>query len=405
VSDVTGFGVKAKEAIDFLKGKLPERSLAWDDLAGPVHAKVFTVAGATNLAVVTDLHKAMTSAIENGTTITDFRKAFDKTVAENGWSHNGTRGWRTRVIFDANLRSAHMAGRWSQLWANRDRRPFLEYRTAGDARVRPLHRQWNGIVRPLTDPFWAVHYPPNGWGCRCTVRARNQAEIDAKGLRVSTEPFPTEMRTVTRGDDIVDTVPVGIDPGWDHNVGVSWVAPEVALGRKLASLPPELRDRMTAKTISPAFQEALAARFKAFRSAVKEGSQAAGAAQIVGFLDGPTTAAVQANLPDAQIRSTAVAVPAQPAGAFDWPDELLDQLPIHVRNYQAVLWDTQTASLVIVPDDTGRSLKRGRVGAINLRPASSGPAKGALEITSVDQVRPADLADPRFTVVSGRVPK
>lgn len=404
MSEVAGFGVKAKEAIDFLKTKLPERSLAWDDLAGPVHAKVFTVAGATNLSVVSDLHQAMTSAIENGTTIAEFRKSFDQAVAQNGWTYNGSRGWRTRVIFDANMRSAHMAGRWSQLWAGRDRRPFLEYRTAGDARVRPLHRQWNGIVRPLTDPFWSVHYPPNGWGCRCTVRARSQAEIDAKGLRVDTDPFPVKMRTVTRGDEVIDTVPVGIDPGWDHNVGVSWIAPEVALGRKLASLPPDLRDRMTAKTISPAFQEALAARFKAFRSAVKAGSQAAGGAQIVGFLDAPTTAAVQANLPDAQIRSTAMAVPAQPAGALDWPDELLDQLPIHVRNYQAVLWDTQTASLVIVPDDTGRSLKRGRVGTINLRPAISGAAKGALEITSVGQVRPADLSDPRFTVVSGRVP-
>lgn len=405
MATVEPFGVKAKEAIAFLKSKLPERTLAWDDLAGPVHAKVFTVAGATNLAVVNDLHQAMTSAIENGTTITDFRKAFDKTVAANGWTYNGSRGWRTQIIFDANMRSAHMAGRWAQLWAGRDRRPFLQYRTAGDTRVRPQHRQWNGTIRPLTDPFWSTHYPPNGWGCRCTVRSLSQAEIDAKGLRIDTEPFQVETRVVTKGDDISDVVPVGIDPGWDHNVGVSWIAPEVALGRKLASLPAELRDRWTDKTISPAFQEALSARFKAFRSAVKDGSQAAGAAQIVGFLDGPTTAAVQANLPEAQLRSTAIAVPAQSAGTLDWPDELLDQLPVHVRNYQAVLWDTEAAGLVIIPDDTGRALKRGRVGTINLRPANSGPAKGALEITSVGDARPADLADPRFTVVSGRLPK
>jgi uncharacterized protein with gpF-like domain len=84
MSEVAGFAVKAKGAIDFLKSKLPERSLAWDDLAGPVHAKVFTVAGATSLSVVTDLHKALTDAVDNGTTITEFRKAFDKTVATNG---------------------------------------------------------------------------------------------------------------------------------------------------------------------------------------------------------------------------------------------------------------------------------------------------------------------------------
>ena len=38
-------GVRFGEAIDNLKGKLPEASLRWDDLAGSVHGKVFTVAG------------------------------------------------------------------------------------------------------------------------------------------------------------------------------------------------------------------------------------------------------------------------------------------------------------------------------------------------------------------------
>ncbi len=408
MSEVAGFGVKAKGAIDFLKGKLPERSLAWDDLAGPVHAKVFTVAGATNLSVVSDLHKAITSAIENGTTITDFRKSFDKTVAENGWTYNGSRGWRTRIIFDANLRSAHMAGRWAQIWAGRDRVPFLQYRTAGDARVRAQHRQWNGIVRAITDAFWSVFYPPNGWGCRCTVRALSQAEVDAKGLTVSTEPYPIQTRTVTKKGEPTDVVPVGVDPGWDHNVGVSWISPEVALGRKLASLPASLRDRFIEKTISPAFQQALSERWKAFRGALKDVSKAPGAAQIVGFLDGHTVDALQASAPDTPVRSTAVAVTATTAAdsaLMDWPAELLDQLPVHIRNYQTILWDTDAAGLVIIPDDTGSALKRGQVGIIGLRQAVSGPAKGALEVTNVGRAKPADLAEPRFTVLVGRLPK
>lgn len=27
----------------------------------------------------------------------------------------------------------------------------------------------NGVTLPMSDPFWADYYPPNGWGCRCTV--------------------------------------------------------------------------------------------------------------------------------------------------------------------------------------------------------------------------------------------
>ena len=147
------FGVQFGEAIDYLKGKLPEASLAWDSLAGPVHGKVFTVAGSTSADLSRDIQQSLTAGLTNGTTITQFRKDFDATVQKHGWTYKGKRGWRTRVIFDANMRSAHMAGRWAQIEANADRRPFLQYRTAGDARVRRQHRQWNGLIYPVGDVF------------------------------------------------------------------------------------------------------------------------------------------------------------------------------------------------------------------------------------------------------------
>jgi hypothetical protein len=52
--DVEARGLPFREAIDYLKGKLPEASLSWDSLAGPVHAKVFTVAGATTADLRSD---------------------------------------------------------------------------------------------------------------------------------------------------------------------------------------------------------------------------------------------------------------------------------------------------------------------------------------------------------------
>jgi SPP1 gp7 family putative phage head morphogenesis protein len=403
-TEVQPFGVKASEAIAFLKGKLPEASLAWDDLAGPVHAKVFTVAGASTTAIASELHQAMVSAIDNGTTITDFRKSFDSTVAKHGWTYNGSRGWRTQIIFDANMRSAHMAGRWSQLWAGRERRPFLEYRTAGDSRVRPQHRQWNGIIRAITDAFWATFYPPNGWGCRCTVRARTQAEIDAKGLTVETSPFESIMRTVTKAGEPTDLVPVGVDPGWDHNVGVSWISPEIALGRKLLSLPPSLRDAMVAKTISPAFQKALKAGWNVFQKGFAGASAPpAAAAQIVGYLDGPTINGLQGQLPDAKIGSTAVAVTGEGMASLTWPAELLDDLPIHLRNYSAVLWDAEAKSLVVVPADTSKAGRiKGRAKhTIRVAPATTGPARGAMAVTATGITTDADLA--KFTVLSGRL--
>ena len=121
MSTVEAFNLKFQEAIDFLKGKMPAPTLAWDDLAGPAHAKVFAVAGATKADLVKDLHTAVTQAVDEGQSITQFRKNFDKAVASAGWTYRGKRGWRTRVIYDNNMRSAHMAGRWQQIQANKER--------------------------------------------------------------------------------------------------------------------------------------------------------------------------------------------------------------------------------------------------------------------------------------------
>lgn len=64
--------------------------------------------------------------------------------------------------------SAEMAAKWETFMEDGDRYN-LQYRTVGDDRVRPEHKQLNGITLPPTDKFWEDFTPPNGWNCRCTV--------------------------------------------------------------------------------------------------------------------------------------------------------------------------------------------------------------------------------------------
>lgn len=393
------FGPQFSEAISFLKGKLPEASLAWDDLAGPVHSKVFTVAGATSADLARDIQKSLAEGLANGTTITQFRKDFDKAVQDYGWTYKGKRGWRTSVIFDANMRSAHMAGRWSQLQANKDRRPYLQYRTAGDAKVRPQHRAWNGLVFHIDDPFWQTHYPPNGWGCRCTVRAYGQADLAAKGLQLA-EPYKVQMRNVVNRDgEITDRVPLGIDPGWDHNVGMSWIAPELALGAKLARLPPELRGLLVDKTISPAFQTVLNGRWTAFQTQVQAAGAATGDAQVIGYLD----SAALNGLADIQpLRSSAIAASDTVALAKQpWPATWLADLPANLRNYQAVLWDQIDQLLVIVPQG---KLPGSRLATATLRPNQRTKYGTALTIDNLGTSNAASLADAtRYRLIVGSI--
>lgn len=64
--------------------------------------------------------------------------------------------------------SAEMAAKWEDI--ERDGDDYnLQYRTAGDDKVRPEHAALHGVTLPPSDPFWDEYYPPNGWNCRCTV--------------------------------------------------------------------------------------------------------------------------------------------------------------------------------------------------------------------------------------------
>lgn len=54
---------------------------------------------------------------------------------------------------------------------------YLQYSTAGDERVRRSHRTLDGITLPMESKFWDWYYPPNGWGCRCTVIQRRKTKF------------------------------------------------------------------------------------------------------------------------------------------------------------------------------------------------------------------------------------
>ncbi|EJX07539.1 phage protein [gut metagenome] len=73
-----------------------------------------------------------------------------------------------RAEFNFVQASSEMAAKWERFIKDGDRY-YLQYRTAGDAKVRPTHAEMAGITLPVSDLFWTEFYPPNGWGCRCSV--------------------------------------------------------------------------------------------------------------------------------------------------------------------------------------------------------------------------------------------
>jgi len=82
---------------------------------------------------------------------------------------------------------AQAAENWHQIHDEKDIFNSLTYQTAGDAAVRPEHAAWDGITRPVDDPFWDEHYPPNDFGCRCIViQVRSERKTDLRGAPKNT---------------------------------------------------------------------------------------------------------------------------------------------------------------------------------------------------------------------------
>jgi len=210
-----------EEQIAFFRKKVNMPTEAWDDLWQQEHQRAFSIAGAARDDLLEDMRKAVDRAVTEGVTIETFRKDFDDIVARYGWAYKGGRDWRTRVIYDANIRTSYQAGRYRQLVAISDRRPFWRYRhSPASKEPREQHLKWDGLILRFDDPWWHTHYPPNGWGCRCFVQSLSERDMEKLGKDgPDTAPDDGTYEWINPKTGEIHVVPNGIDPGWAYNVG------------------------------------------------------------------------------------------------------------------------------------------------------------------------------------------
>jgi hypothetical protein len=218
-----------REQIDYLRQKVAIPTRAWTDIYGSEHDHAFMVAGANRMAIVEDFQRSVLKAIENGGTLQDFRKDFDKIVERHGWSYNGSRGWRTRVIYETNLMQSYNAGREAQMADPELRRlrPYGLYRHGGSENPRPEHLANDGMVVPLDDAWWQRWTPKNGWGCTCKKYMISREEAERRGYTVLEQgpDIEYEEKVVGANGPSPRTVrvPKGIDPGFEHRPGAGRV--------------------------------------------------------------------------------------------------------------------------------------------------------------------------------------
>jgi SPP1 gp7 family putative phage head morphogenesis protein len=241
-------GLPPAEAIAYFERKGYVMGFNWHDVEAQAHARSFTVAGVLKLDILQDIRAAQTAMLHDGGTETDFARRLLPVLAQKGWLGNALVASpqtgelqgkqllprRLETIFRTNMQSSYMAGRWKSLRENVDTRPYWEYVAVMDNRTRPAHAALNGRVFRWDDPIWAVIFPPNGYRCRCRVRALNQVQLDGHAIGLESSEgwletinqeygIPGQTRPATGFRDPKTGTLFLPDPGFGINPGeVAW---------------------------------------------------------------------------------------------------------------------------------------------------------------------------------------
>jgi len=233
MADASYGSLPFREQAEFFRRKVNVPTTGWTDIYGTEQEWAFTVAGANRDAIVTDFRQAVQKAIDGETTYEGFARDFDRIVATHGWDYHGSRGWRSRLIYDQNLTNSYAAGRYEQL----QDAPYWQYvHQDWVEHPRPLHQAWNGLILERGNPWLTTHYPPNGWGCHCEMRGlwpRDLARMGKSGPDQAPE-VKYEERTIGARSELgprTVRVPEGVDPGFDYAPGAQ---------RLRNSIPPAL---------------------------------------------------------------------------------------------------------------------------------------------------------------------
>ena len=203
------------EAVAYFRQKINLPTKKWNDIEGAMHTRAFTVAGAMRADILLDFRNAVDKAISNGDSLQDFRDnfydiakkwraadpSFDAKMKKPKYG-----AWRSKVIYQTNMLTAAAAGQERQARAMPDVFTHAKYVCMMLPGSREEHKQWNGTVLPVNDPWWEKHSPPNGFGCMCEKEFISKYEMDAGLEKATKAPTPAD-----------DTTNIG--EKWDYSIG------------------------------------------------------------------------------------------------------------------------------------------------------------------------------------------
>ena len=220
-------------SIDAFKSKELKIGFSYKDIWQNEHSNYFSVAKVMEIDVLEDMKSALTKAIAEGQTLSQFKKDLKPILSKKGWwgekyiRDPKTNEWvvtnlssphRLKTIYYSNVRSARSAGQWKRAQATKEFAPYFIYKLGPSKQHRDVHESWSGKILHVDHPFWDNAMPPNGWGCKCYVTQITENQANKLGGVSENPKLEYETFTNPRTDRDYNVLK-GCNPAWSSNSG------------------------------------------------------------------------------------------------------------------------------------------------------------------------------------------
>jgi len=192
--------VPNREAAAFIKDKPVVSRQVFDGLLPEIKARAFVITGIEDANVVQAVRDRI-AEIPQGADWDEVKADIAGKIspflnAEGDEAGAASASRRAELLLRGHGFQAYAAAQYEVMDRQRAAFPFWQYLTSQDDRVRDSHAALDGLVLPADSPFWATHFPPWDYGCRCQV-VPLQAEDVADIEKADADKKPEEQRVLS----------------------------------------------------------------------------------------------------------------------------------------------------------------------------------------------------------------
>ncbi len=199
------FRAKFDEAIAYFERKQVVSVEAFDSMRGRWKQGGFIARRLANTRLVERARQILADGMNQQLTGAEMAIAMERQLGL------GEKSWYAETIVRTNLAASYGAGRFEQMTDPEIRglRPYVQYKTANDRRVRDEHRHLDRKVFMNGSELHAQYAPPLGFNCRCQMVTLSERQFERRNLS-------SELTTSTV---IIDGKPYTGDKGWTDPAG------------------------------------------------------------------------------------------------------------------------------------------------------------------------------------------